>query len=238
MLPVNQILAFCVAPVHVAPAVAVWVVLVECVVPALIIDRAVGVIHPVGGRHKVIARAVGVICNAGCCVKYALHSLLYLRVSFAHYDSPVCAGFRHRLSVRVRNTATPMTLSVFGVSKASGDLDWGYLISEFLYTFIGSENHQHIALFESLLASWDYGAARGALLLCSADSQYGNAVGASHRSFYECLPYNKCWHFYFGDTYSVCDFEVIDGGICQQGSGEADSAVAVGVNHHVGPDSL
>ena len=53
LLPVGQVGADGVAPGHVAPGVAGRVVLEEQVVPALVVDQSVGVVHPVLGRGEV-----------------------------------------------------------------------------------------------------------------------------------------------------------------------------------------
>jgi len=62
--PVNQVRADGVAPVHVGMVSPVRVVLVEQVYLAVPLDKTVGVVHPVGGRQKMIARALMVVLEA------------------------------------------------------------------------------------------------------------------------------------------------------------------------------
>ena len=56
MLPVHEVAADRVAPGHVSPRVAERVVLVEEVVLALVVDQAVGIVHPVLRRREVELR--------------------------------------------------------------------------------------------------------------------------------------------------------------------------------------
>jgi len=56
VLPMDQILTDGVAPTHVAPGVIEWVVLVEQVIFAAIVDGAVRIVGPVLGRTEVKAR--------------------------------------------------------------------------------------------------------------------------------------------------------------------------------------
>ncbi len=59
LVPAQQVTADGVAPGHVAPLVAVRVVLVEEVVLAVVVDEPVRVVHPVLGRRELELRAVG-----------------------------------------------------------------------------------------------------------------------------------------------------------------------------------
>ena len=57
LLPVHQVAADGVAPVHVAPFPAVRIVLVEQVILAVVEDEAVGVVVPAASRREVELRA-------------------------------------------------------------------------------------------------------------------------------------------------------------------------------------
>src|SRR5262245_48965219 len=50
VFPIDEVLAAKVAPMHVSPTVAVRVVLVEDVIVAVVVDEAVGVVHPIRRR--------------------------------------------------------------------------------------------------------------------------------------------------------------------------------------------
>ena len=60
LLPVEEVRGRGVPPVHVAPLSPVGVVLIVEVVLALMVDEAVGVIHPAVARSEVVGSAVGV----------------------------------------------------------------------------------------------------------------------------------------------------------------------------------
>src|ERR1039458_3964634 len=62
--PVNQIGADGVAPTHVAPASAEWIVLEKQMILALEIDQAVRIVGPVAGRGKMELRAVGLLIGS------------------------------------------------------------------------------------------------------------------------------------------------------------------------------
>jgi hypothetical protein len=63
MFPHHEIAAAGVAPVHVAPAIAVGIVLVVDVVVILVVKGAVGIVHPVAGRDEVEDRARAIRSN-------------------------------------------------------------------------------------------------------------------------------------------------------------------------------
>ena len=65
MLPIDQIAAARVPPVHMPPAVAERVVLIVNVVIALVVERAVRIVHPVSGRREMKDRARGVGVRLG-----------------------------------------------------------------------------------------------------------------------------------------------------------------------------
>ena len=60
LLPVEEVRGRGVPPVHVAPLSPVGVVLIVEVVLALMVDEAVGVVHPAVARSEVVGGAVGV----------------------------------------------------------------------------------------------------------------------------------------------------------------------------------
>ena len=57
-LPMQQVLADGVPPAHVAPRDTKWIVLVEQMVLAFVVDEPIGVVHPVHGRREVILRPI------------------------------------------------------------------------------------------------------------------------------------------------------------------------------------
>src|SRR5271165_1401509 len=61
MLPMDQVLADRMSPTHMSPLESEWVVLIEQVVFALIVDRAVGIVHPVLGGREVKLRTMGFV---------------------------------------------------------------------------------------------------------------------------------------------------------------------------------
>src|SRR5208337_4820175 len=61
MLPVNKVPADGVAPTHASPLVAERVELIEQVVFTLVVDGAVGIVHPVLGRGEVVLRTVSLV---------------------------------------------------------------------------------------------------------------------------------------------------------------------------------
>ena len=60
LLPVEEVRGRGVPPVHVAPLSPVGVVLIVEVVFALMVDEAIGVVHPTVARSEVIGCTVGV----------------------------------------------------------------------------------------------------------------------------------------------------------------------------------
>ncbi|MOA30339.1 hypothetical protein D3C78_1514220 [compost metagenome] len=61
MLPVRQIPAGGMAPVHRPPVLVVRVVLVESVINAVNTHQAVGIVDPAGGRGQMKARVVEIL---------------------------------------------------------------------------------------------------------------------------------------------------------------------------------
>ena len=76
MLPMYQIATARMAPVHVSPRVTIGIVLVKKLVLTIRIDSAVGDIHPVSGRAKVVSRALRVGRRLGNSIGNALHGAL------------------------------------------------------------------------------------------------------------------------------------------------------------------
>ena len=59
-LPMRQIVADGVAPMHIGVISAIGIVLKEQMISSLPVNDAVGIVHPVGGGQKVIARTLEV----------------------------------------------------------------------------------------------------------------------------------------------------------------------------------
>ena len=90
VLPVHQVAAARVPPVHVAPRGSVRVELVEEVVPALIEDGAVGIVVPVGRRMEMVDRTVGVGLGLPDGRGHRLHRLPHSGLSLRAWER--CAG--------------------------------------------------------------------------------------------------------------------------------------------------
>ena len=73
MFPVHEVLAARVAPVHVSPLVAVGIMLVEDVVIPLVIDRPVGIVHPLCRRAEMVNRSSWVTFRLGNSRLHAAH---------------------------------------------------------------------------------------------------------------------------------------------------------------------
>ena len=64
MLPMNQVLAHSMSPVHIAPLTSVWVILEIEMILTIIIHHSVRVVHPTIERSEVIRWTI--VIGIGC----------------------------------------------------------------------------------------------------------------------------------------------------------------------------
>src|SRR4051794_17579601 len=64
MLPIHQVSAPRVPPMHMPPAVTIRIVLVKHMPPPLVKDGTVRVVHPIGRSQEMITRAVRVLLHS------------------------------------------------------------------------------------------------------------------------------------------------------------------------------
>ena len=85
-LPMHQIVADRVTPMHVGVIRAIGIVLEKQVIPSLPVNDAVGVVHPVGGGQEVMARTLEVF---GVCQGHSR-----LTSQFTEYSAGELSPFR------------------------------------------------------------------------------------------------------------------------------------------------